>query len=146
VAVGRVEAGFNTATSIAVSGLRAASLRLDVAAHNIANLNTDGFTPSRVLDAAIPNGGVQSSVDTRPRHGGGEPRDASTQQDDQQSGSGPSVPGDIPGRTPAMGAPSETNPVGEIVSVLLAQAAFAASLRVLKTDAAVHMHLLESLG
>jgi flagellar hook protein FlgE len=45
-----------------VSGLRDATLRLGVAASNVANLNTDGFRPARVTTSELPGGGVQSTI------------------------------------------------------------------------------------
>ena len=38
-----------SAIDAAVSGMRAASLQLDVAANNVANLSTPGFRPSAVV-------------------------------------------------------------------------------------------------
>src|SRR6266849_4724470 len=46
----------------AVRGMRDATVRLDVAANNVANATTEGFKPSRVASAALPGGGVQSIV------------------------------------------------------------------------------------
>lgn len=46
----------------AVSGMRDASLRLDVAAHNIANTSTSDFLPLRVDPADAGGGGVISAV------------------------------------------------------------------------------------
>lgn len=51
-------------TSIASSGLAAAQLRLDVSANNIANMNTPGYLAKRVMQEAIPTGGVQSRVES----------------------------------------------------------------------------------
>ena len=51
-----------SAISIAASGLRDASVRLDVAANNIANVNTAGFTPSRVDSVETAGGGVAPVV------------------------------------------------------------------------------------
>lgn len=49
--------------AIALSGLQAAQLRLDVSAHNVANMNTPGFVPQRVREqSAEPLAGVQASV------------------------------------------------------------------------------------
>lgn len=55
----------------AQSGIADAMLRLDVTAHNIANLATAGFEPSRVVSVESPGGGVTSivtpaGVDIRP--------------------------------------------------------------------------------
>jgi flagellar basal-body rod protein FlgC len=49
----------------ALSGLRAASIRQDVSAHNVANVNTDGFKASRVVQSEAPGGGTEIS-DIRP--------------------------------------------------------------------------------
>ena len=49
--------------AIASSGLQAADLRLRVSAHNIANMNTPGFAPQRVSEAAAgPLSGVSAQV------------------------------------------------------------------------------------
>jgi flagellar hook protein FlgE len=45
-----------------VGGLQDATMRLDVAANNVANASTDGFRPSRVTTAELPGGGVRSTV------------------------------------------------------------------------------------
>ena len=45
-----------------LGGLRDAEARLDVAASNIANLPTEGFSPSRVVSAELPGGGVEPIV------------------------------------------------------------------------------------
>ena len=50
-----------------VSGLNAARTLLDVAAHNIANVNTEGFRPQRVeLRSLEPRSGVQATVTEPP--------------------------------------------------------------------------------
>ncbi|BEU98576.1 flagellar basal body protein [Acidovorax sp. DW039] len=50
-------------SSIGNSGLQAAQLRLDSAAHNVANLNTPGFRRQTVEQTEAPGGaGVQASV------------------------------------------------------------------------------------
>lgn len=52
-----------------VSGLHAARTVLDVSAHNIANVSTDGFRPQRAeLRAVEPRAGVQATV-TQPDGG-----------------------------------------------------------------------------
>lgn len=45
-----------------LSGLRDATVRLDVAASNLANLQSAGFSPSRVVSGTLPGGGVESIV------------------------------------------------------------------------------------
>ncbi len=42
--------------------MRDAAVRLDVAANNIANATTEGFTPCRVVSTALPGGGVDPRV------------------------------------------------------------------------------------
>lgn len=56
--------------SIAPSGLRAAQLRLDTSAHNVANMNTAGFRRHSVAQqAVIDQGGVRASVEQAPSEG-----------------------------------------------------------------------------
>jgi len=49
-------------TAIALSGMNAAQAQLKVAAHNVANLNTGGFTRQQVSQTPLPDGGVASTV------------------------------------------------------------------------------------
>lgn len=49
-------------SSIARSGLNAAQQRLDVAAHNIANMNTENFRALEVVQQTQEGGGVSTSV------------------------------------------------------------------------------------
>ncbi len=51
-------------TATALSGMNAAQKQLDVAAHNIANLNTGGFIRQQVSQTTQPDGGVASTVTT----------------------------------------------------------------------------------
>ena len=51
-------------TSISLSGMNAAQTRLQVSAHNIANLNTDGFTRQEVLQSPTTGGGTLATVST----------------------------------------------------------------------------------
>jgi flagellar basal-body rod protein FlgC len=46
----------------AASGIAAAQKKLDVAAHNIANMNTDEFKKGRVAQEESVNGGVATNV------------------------------------------------------------------------------------
>lgn len=48
--------------AIARSGLFAATLRLNSAAHNIANAMTPGFRRQRVEQQAVPGGGVSAGI------------------------------------------------------------------------------------
>ncbi|WP_311223244.1 MULTISPECIES: flagellar basal body protein [unclassified Acidovorax] len=50
-------------SAIASSGLRAAQLRMDTSAHNVANLNTPGFKRQTVESEAVANqGGVAAGA------------------------------------------------------------------------------------
>ena len=93
----------------AVSGLRDATLRLDVAANNVANAASDGFTPSRVVSSALPGGGVQSTV----------------------------TPSDLEG---GVDLPTE------IVSAMIARAAFSANAHVLAQSFETQRRLLDILA
>jgi flagellar hook protein FlgE len=51
----------NALPAIALSGMSAAMLRLDSAAHNIANAQTPGLRRQQVAQQALPGGGVQAT-------------------------------------------------------------------------------------
>lgn len=54
----------SSASAIGLSGMRAAQLRLDVGAHNIANAQTPGFQRQQVVQTANPeSGGVTARVE-----------------------------------------------------------------------------------
>ena len=131
----------------ALSGLHAASLRLDVAANNLANVNTEGFVPSHVLGSDLAQGGVRSTIATDDRRRDGSAAGDST---DRSSGNGDAPPAADGAFPPALlddpATTSSVNPIAEIVSTLLAKAAFIASLRALQHDSVVSRHLMEVLG
>ncbi len=52
----------NSASAIAQSGLNAAQLRMNTAAHNIANLQTDNFRRQEVVQESVAQGGVKAGV------------------------------------------------------------------------------------
>jgi flagellar basal body rod protein FlgG len=52
----------NPTSAIALSGLAAAQLGLQVSAHNIANLNTAGFKRQQAVQSADAAGGVSTSL------------------------------------------------------------------------------------
>lgn len=56
----------NAIASIALSGLNAASTRLAVAGHNVANAVTPAFRRQAVLQSTQPGGGVATSVTQAP--------------------------------------------------------------------------------
>ena len=97
------------ALAIAASGMRAASLRLDVAAGNVANVSTPGFRPSRVALAAAAGGGVDARV----------------------------VPGQAPPTLPGVPAaeqPSGVDLIDEVATFVEAPLAYAANARVVRAD------------
>lgn len=59
----------NNVMNVAASGLRAAQVRLDNAAHNIANAQTEGFRRGEVRAEALADGGVRAWIDKRPEAG-----------------------------------------------------------------------------
>ena len=145
-AVGGVS-NVGSVSATALSGLRAASLRLDVAANNLANINTDGFVPAHVLGSDLAQGGVRSTIATDERRRQDAPREESA-EGSSENGAAQAAEGAFPPALlddPATTA-SSVNPVAEIVNMLLAKAAFVASLRALQTDSVVSRHLMEVLG
>ena len=59
----------NSTSSIALSGLKAAQTRLDVSAHNIANLQTGDFRRQEVRQESTPGGGTRATVQRAPAPG-----------------------------------------------------------------------------
>lgn len=53
----------SSASAIGLSGMRAAQLRLDVGAHNVANAQTPGFQRQRVTQTNASTGGVDTKVE-----------------------------------------------------------------------------------
>lgn len=51
---------------ISLTGLRAFGRKLGVTAHNVANVNTDGFRPGRTQLVEASRGGVQARVENPP--------------------------------------------------------------------------------
>ncbi len=58
-----------TITSISLSGMNAAQTQLNAAAHNLANLGTEGFSRQEVTLTAQPQGGVAANVSTASQPG-----------------------------------------------------------------------------
>jgi flagellar hook-associated protein FlgK len=59
----------NALSSIALSGLNAAQLRLGASAHNIANASTPGFRRQLVAQQSVPEAGVSASLTRAPIEG-----------------------------------------------------------------------------
>lgn len=56
-------------SSIALSGMNAAQTQLNVSAHNVANLSTEGFKRQQTVQTEQPDGGVKTSVKRSPVEG-----------------------------------------------------------------------------
>ncbi len=121
-----ISGGFSAGLSIALSGLRDAQLRMDTAAHNVANANTDNFTPQRVISHAVPSGGVTSIVETTPP----PPKQ-------------PPPPGNT---NPDFLFPSQTDLIGELIHAILGQRAFDAGARTFSANAESLGTLIDALG
>ena len=105
-------------TDIPLSGMRAGQQRLDAAAHNTANLQTDAFERQRITAWEAPAGGVQTRVDTV-ELSAGDRRIART-----------------------VGGPqNNVDPAGEMVESIASRSAFRANAR----SANVHDRLMASL-
>lgn len=100
----------SNASSIALSGLQVETQRVSVSAHNVANANTDGFTPSDVAAQEVPNGGVTGEVLPQ--------RDVLAEARADRS----------------IAEASQTDFATEIVSQVKAVAAYKANLAAIKTD------------
>ncbi len=66
-------------SSIALSGMNAAQTQLNASAHNVANLNTQGFSRQEVTLTQQPEGGVSASVGTASQPGASLETDVVTQ-------------------------------------------------------------------
>jgi flagellar basal-body rod protein FlgC len=112
-------AGLAQSLSISASGIRDATLRLDVAANNVANVNTRGFVPSKVSSSAVPTGGVQSTV-------------------------APFVPN--PAAPPPEEGDSQTDLATEFVNVIAARAAFKANAKMMSVTAETSETLINMIS
>ena len=59
----------NSISSIALSGLQAAQLRVSSAGHNIANAMTPGFRRQVVAQQSVQGGGVATTIERSPVEG-----------------------------------------------------------------------------
>ncbi|MBB1076227.1 flagellar basal body rod protein [Rhodoferax sp. 4810] len=66
-------------SSIALSGMNAAQTQLQASAHNVANLNTEGFSRQEVKLSQRAEGGVSASLSTAARPGASLETDVVTQ-------------------------------------------------------------------
>jgi flagellar basal body rod protein FlgG len=56
-------------SSIALSGMNAAQTQLNVSAHNVANLSTEGFKRQEAVQSEQTGGGVKTTVTRSPAQG-----------------------------------------------------------------------------
>jgi flagellar basal body rod protein FlgG len=66
-------------SSVALSGMNAAQTTLNASAHNISNLNTEGFRRQEVVQTPEANGGVSTTVTTARTPGSALETDVVTQ-------------------------------------------------------------------
>lgn len=130
----------STVSSIAVSGLLAASTRLEVAAGNIANASSSSVIPGSDAPAGSPAAPILRRVDQVETSGGGTKavvRDASPAYDTTHDPASPFADskGDI--------ATSNADLSTEIVNALQARYSFAANALVLKIDDRMMKDLLD---
>jgi flagellar basal-body rod protein FlgC len=109
------------ALSNAVSGLRAAQLQVDVAANNVANVNTPGFQPSVTEQESQAGGGVAAHV-------------AAGQ-----------APPNLP-NVPAADQPSGTDLTTEMAALVTGPIAYAANGRVIDFSVQATRSLLDVLA
>jgi flagellar basal body rod protein FlgC len=112
---------WGSAWQISASSLRDANLRMAVTAHNVANGNTDNFTPSRVESAALANGGVSSGL---------------------RLGEKPKLP-DGPSSFPI---PSQTDYATEGLNLILAKSAYKANAYALKSQSEASKTIIDQVG
>lgn len=109
------------AIATALSGMQAASLQLDVAANNVANVSTPGFRPDQVALASAAGGGVAARV----------------------------VPGPAPvllAGVPAEAQPSGTDLISELETMIAAPIAYAANARIVSTSEQMNGYLFDRRG
>ena len=97
----------------ALSGLTAFSTQIDVTAHNVANVNTDGFKKSRTEFVALETGGVLPVIQ-------------------KNESAGPMIL-NLTGYGPAQFELSNVDLGEEVINQIIGQRGFEANLQVLKT-------------
>jgi len=129
----------SAASSIAISGMNAATLRLQVSADNVANALSDGPLPSSVNGASFPGQYVPLRVDQIDIVGGSTSASIRTVSPSYVPKFDPTAPyADGNG----MVASPNVDLSSEIIQQALARYSFAANAQVLKTDAQMTATLL----
>lgn len=109
---------------ISLTGLRAFSRKLGVSAHNVANVNTDGFRPGRTQMVEEARGGVQARVENPPP--------APVSFDPQGENPAPPL--------------SQTDLGTETVQMVVAKRSYQANLKALQTAEEAEKSVLDILG
>ncbi|UVT17895.1 MAG: flagellar biosynthesis protein FlgC [Nitrospira sp.] len=112
-----------SAIHTALSGLTAFGKQIEVVAHNVANVNTDGFKRSKTEFVEVPTGGVLPVVE-------------------KDNSAGPTALRDT-GSSPTMVELSNVDLGEETVQQILAQRSFEANLHTLKTGDALLGSILD---
>jgi flagellar basal-body rod protein FlgC len=127
------------ASTIAVSGLNVATLRLQVAANNIANSLSDGPMPDAANAAAFPAAYTPLHVDQTDVVGGGTRATVNQVSPAAVSTFDPTAPfADSSG----MVASPNVDLASEIVQLMLARYSYAANAQVIRADAQMSAALL----
>jgi flagellar basal-body rod protein FlgC len=130
----------SVASTIAVSGMNAASLRMQVSASNIANALTDGPLPGSANAGKFPSAYVPLRVDQVATASGGTSATVSSVSPSYVATYDPSAPY---ANTNGMVASPIIDFASEFVQQTLAYYNFAASARVVKTDAKMMAKLID---
>jgi flagellar basal-body rod protein FlgC len=128
------------ASAIAISGMAAATLRLQVSANNVANAAASGPLPDSPNGASVPGPYVPWRVDQVARAGGGTNATVSAVS-----------PGTVPMFDPTapyadshgMVASPNVDLASEIVQQLMARVSFAANAQVIRADSKMMVSLID---
>jgi flagellar basal-body rod protein FlgC len=120
------------ASTIAVSGMNAASLRLQVAASNIANASSNGPLPGTANPENFPSAYSTLQVNQVDNFGGGTSASATSVSPPTVAAYDPSAPyADARG----MVASPNVDIANELVQVLIARFSYAANAQIIRADA-----------
>lgn len=133
----------STASTIAVSGLNVASLRLDVAASNIANVLSDGPLPDTANAGNFPAAYTPLRVNQTDRVGGGTSATVGAVSPATVSTFDPTAPF---ANSDGMVASPNVDLADQLVQVLIARYSFAANAQVIRADAQMSQTLLNVLA
>lgn len=133
----------SVASTIAVSGLNVATLRLDVAASNIANALSDGPLPDAANAGDYPAAYTPLRVNQTDNVGGGTSATVGTISPATVPAFNPSAPfSDSHG----MVASPNVDLASELVQVMVARYTFAANAQVIRADAQMNQALFDALA